>query len=265
MPRKQRFSFPALPGRKRPYVIAHRGNQVACPENTMAAFRRALADGADILETDIHLTRDDVFVCIHDPTVDRTTNGSGAVAEMTLAELRRLSAAAGKRGFSEERIPTLAEVTALLPEDRGLALELKTDRWLGEETARRLVSLLEAQGVRGRTILLSFSLERLQAVSAVAPDLPTGWITRFRFWPPRATPLLGPYWPVLFLNPLFVLVAHRRGQAVCPLDTDPLPRTRYYLALGCDALLTDDPARLCARLGRREPRTLRTNDDRGGA
>jgi glycerophosphoryl diester phosphodiesterase len=61
--------------------MAHRGNRVLCPENTLAAFRQALADGADILETDLHLTADKEFVCIHDATVDRTTNGSGAVVQ----------------------------------------------------------------------------------------------------------------------------------------------------------------------------------------
>ena len=69
-----------LPGRRKPYVMAHRGNRVACPENTLAAFRRALADGADILETDLHVAADGQFVCIHDGTLDRTTNGRGLVA-----------------------------------------------------------------------------------------------------------------------------------------------------------------------------------------
>ncbi len=70
-----------IPGKTKPYIMAHRGNRTACPENTLAAFRRAITDGADILETDLHLSADQVFVCIHDPTVDRTTDGSGAVAK----------------------------------------------------------------------------------------------------------------------------------------------------------------------------------------
>ncbi|KPK88598.1 MAG: hypothetical protein AMJ88_18715, partial [Anaerolineae bacterium SM23_ 63] len=82
-----------LPGKPKPYVMAHRGNRVACPENTLAAFQRALDDGADILETDLRLSSEGVFVCIHDAKVDRTTNGSGAVSEMTLREIKTLSAA----------------------------------------------------------------------------------------------------------------------------------------------------------------------------
>ena len=77
----------AIPGKPKPYLLAHRGNRVRCPENTLAAFHQALADGADALETDLHLTADGVFVCIHDATVDRTTNGTGDVAAMTSAEL----------------------------------------------------------------------------------------------------------------------------------------------------------------------------------
>ena len=106
---------PAFQGRPRPYLMAHRGNRVACPENTLAAFRHALADGADIIETDLHLTADGVFVCIHDATVDRTTDGSGEVARMTLAELQGLSAACGRPDHAAERVPTLAETAALLP------------------------------------------------------------------------------------------------------------------------------------------------------
>ena len=67
--------------------MAHRGNRVACPENTLAAFRRALDDGADIIETDLHVTADGEFVCIHDATVDRTTDGRGPVAGMTLGHV----------------------------------------------------------------------------------------------------------------------------------------------------------------------------------
>ena len=89
----------AIPGKPKPYLLAHRGNRVRCPENTLAAFRQALADGADALETDLHLTADGVFVCIHDALVDRTTDGRGPVAGMTLAELRTLSASYGRPEF----------------------------------------------------------------------------------------------------------------------------------------------------------------------
>jgi len=119
-----------LPNKPKPYVMAHRGNCVAAPENTLAAFRRAIDDGADILETDLRVSRDGVIVCIHDATLDRTTDGRGAVADLTLAEIKRCSAGCARPEFQAERVPTLDELTAILPADVALALELKTDRFL---------------------------------------------------------------------------------------------------------------------------------------
>lgn len=240
-----------IPGRPKPYLMAHRGNRVACPENTLAAFRRALSDGADIIETDLHLTADGVFVCIHDPTVDRTTSGRGTVADMTLAQIKALSAGYGQPEFADERIPTLAELAYLLPDDIALALELKTDRFLARETCRRLVTELDQAGVRTRTSVLSFALPRVEAVRAVAPDIPTGWITLSHAWPKAGVQLLGPLWPLLVLNPLYVRLAHRRGQLVAPLDPVPDSRLWYYRLLACDAVLSDNPAATARALGRR--------------
>lgn len=242
----------ALNGKTKPYVMAHRGNRVACPENTLAAFQRALADGADILETDLHLTADGHFVCIHDATVDRTTNGHGRVADMTLAELKGLSASYGRPEFQAECIPTLAEVAETLPTEAALALELKTDRFLEADVCRALISELEHAGIRGRTAVLSFSLPRLLSVQAVAPDIPIGWITIARLWPLARVQLMGPFWPALILNPLFVWIAHHYGQLICPLDPMPDSRLWLYCALGCDAVLTDNPEATCRALGRRK-------------
>ena len=239
-----------LPHKPKPYLMAHRGNRVACPENTLAAFRRALDDGADIIETDLHVTADGEFVCIHDATLDRTTDGYGPVAGMTLAQLKALSASYGRPGFEQERIPTLAELAALLPSETALAIELKTDRFVWPDVVYRLVKELTALGVRDRTLVLSFSQARLQAIAAVAPDIPTGWITISSPWPARGPQLLGPYWPLLLLNPLYVWLAHRRGQFVAPLDPTPDRRVSFYVRLGCDAILSDNPAVTAAALRR---------------
>lgn len=240
----------ALPGRRKPYVLAHRGNRVACPENTLAAFRRALADGADVLETDLYVSADGAFVCIHDATLERTTDGTGPVEARTLADLKALSASCGRPEFASERIPALAELAALLPSDRGLALELKSDRFLDPEVGRRLGEELDALGVRGRTVVLSFSRARLEAFRRGAPGIPAGWITLKEARPVPGFELLGPFWPILLANPLYVALAHRRGQAVAPLDPAPDRRLWLYRLLGCDAVLTDDPAGTVRRLGR---------------
>lgn len=246
-----------IPGKPKPYIMAHRGNQVACPENTLAAFRHAIADGADILETDLHLTADDVIVCIHDATVDRTTDGSGAVADMSLAELKSLSASYGRPQFENERIPTLTELAAILPDDIALALELKTDHFLQEDVCQKLVAELDRTGIRDRAFVLSFSLPRIQAVQAIAPDILIGWITLFRIWPFSGVQLLGPLWPLVFLNPLYILLAHSHKQAVCPLDPTPDSRLWLYRWLGCDAIITNDPAATRQALKRPSPATKR--------
>ncbi len=234
-------SLPSLPGKTKPYVIAHRGNLVACPENTIAAFKRAIADGADILETDLHLTADNEFVCIHDATVDRTTDGKGEVAQKTLAELKGLSASYGRAEFQDERIPTLKEVIEGLPSEMAVLLELKTDRFLEEEVCRRLLKILDKTGIRHRTIVGSFSFARIQKMHIPAPDLLTGCLSMSRPFPDPRARVLGPFWPLLLLNPFYVRLAHARGQAVCPLDPEPDSRLWLYKFLGCDAVLTNNP------------------------
>jgi glycerophosphoryl diester phosphodiesterase len=241
---------PALTGKPRPWLMAHRGNRRACPENTLAAFRHAFADGADLLETDLQLTADGEFVCIHDATVDRTTNGSGEVSAMTLRQLQSLRADCGRPEFAGERVPTLAEAADCLPKDVLLALELKSDRFLDPAVAERLIAELGALGVRDRCAVLSFSRARLQTVRTAAEDLPVGWITLSRPWPPAGFDLLGPAWPLLFVNPLYAVLAHRRGQIVCPLDPQPDVRLGFYRRLGCDAVLSDDPGVTRAALDR---------------
>lgn len=241
---------PGLQGRPKPYLMAHRGNRVACPENTLASFRRALADGADLIETDLHLSADGAFVCIHDATVDRTTDGSGEVARLTLAELKALSAACGRPEYAAERVPTLTEAAALLPPTVALALELKTDRFLEPGVGCRLAAELDDAGLSDRALLLSFSLPRLRAVQAAAPHLPIGWITLSRAWPLPGVQMLGPLWPLLLVDPLYVWLAHRHGQFVCPLDPAPDRRLAWYRRLGCDAVLSDDPGTTARALAR---------------
>lgn len=243
-------AIPSLPGKSKPYVLAHRGNKILCPENTLAAFRQALADGADIIETDLHISADGVFICIHDDTVERTTDGSGPVEAMTLAELKQLKAHDGRPEFGNEKIPTLAELIEILPDNVALALELKSDRFLERDICVQLVQELKAAGIFERTMVLSFSLSRIQAVRAVEPSIRIGWITLSKTVPIPNVDVLGPYWPILLLNPLYVKIAHSRNQAVCPLDSNPDSRLWLYKMLGCDAVLTDNPQVTCRKLRR---------------
>jgi glycerophosphoryl diester phosphodiesterase len=240
-----------LPSRPRPLVMAHRGNQVCCPENTLAAFRQAFDDGADVLETDIQVTADGEFLCLHDPTFERTTTGRGRVDATPLAKARTFSAGAGRPGFTAERIPLLAETMALVPPDRALVLELKSDRCCEPAIAHRLAGQIRAGPIPERIAVISFSRARLRSLHRVAPEIPLGFISLTRPWPWRGMHLAGPFWPLLLANPFFVATAHARGQLVCPLDPHPDRRLWIYLALGCDAVLTNDPAATIAALAAR--------------
>ncbi len=129
-------------------VIAHRGASGQYPENTLLAFTKALEMGADAIELDVRLTTDGVPIVLHDPTLDRTTDGKGAVAGLTLAEVRRAVAGAG------ERVPALAEVLECFPVTP-LIVEIKEER-----AAQAWVGLLED----------------------VVRDHPTQWFNFFDVW-----------------------------------------------------------------------------------
>ena len=234
--------------KQKPYIMAHRGSSVALGENTLDAFRQAVADGADIVETDLRISADGAFVCIHDPSVDRTTDGKGVVESMTLAELRKLNASGAASVVSIAQIPTIMELATVLPEDVVVALELKSPRFGETEACRKLADEVARAGIRRRTIVISFKRSRLRAFHSVAPDIPVGLVGHMGLFPPWNFQLVGPHWVMLLINPLYAMLAHRRGQFVCPLDPRPGRLLKWYVFLGCDAVLTDDPARTRERL-----------------
>jgi glycerophosphoryl diester phosphodiesterase len=239
-----------LPDRPKPYIMAHRGNRVLFPENTLSAFQQAVADGADIIETDLQLTVDDVFLCIHDATLDRTTDGTGTVSELTSEEIRSYNAAATRPDLAAEPIPTIEEMAAVIPTSVMIALELKSDVFLEQGTCKRLSEELWREKLHERTVILSFSTQRLDVMRSVDQSLPLGWITADRAWPQPRMEMFGPYWPLLLLNPMLTLIAHHMGQLVCPLDPTPDQRLGLYRLLGCDAVLSDDPGKTALALGR---------------
>lgn len=149
-------------------IGGHRGNPAEYPENTLASFRSALDLGLDFIECDVHLSRDGHLVVIHDETVDRTTDGSGAVAEMTCAELRRLDAGRG------ERIPLLSEVIDLCGDRAILAVEIKQPRRGYPEIEARLFEALDRAGMVRQSCVISFDWPTLDRVRALSSDLAVG-------------------------------------------------------------------------------------------
>lgn len=238
-----------LAGRSRPLIMAHRGASALAAENTLRAFRLALDAGADIVETDLRLTRDERIVCFHDPNAERLTGELVDIASATAGELDRLTIRApGAPRSSSERIAHLDQLLDLIPGSTVLALELKDPRLADPPATERLVEAL-AERIRARSVFaLSFDLGILHAVRRAAPALPIGHITMRRPLPLQSADLLGPYWRLLTLNPFYVRHAHARGRWVAPLDPDPHARLGYYLRKDVDAVLTDDPAETRRRL-----------------
>ena len=148
-------------------VAGHRGDSANCPENTVAAFRAAIEAGADMIETDVRLTRDGVPVLIHDRTVDRTTDGKGYVKDMTFAELRALNA--GTKDVPQQ-IPTLEELLELLAAtDVTLNLEVKEYHEEGNEARSRecvdkCVALIERYGMGEKMLFNSFDAPVLEYI-----------------------------------------------------------------------------------------------------
>lgn len=141
-------------------IIAHRGGPDRAPENTLAAFRTAIALGVDGVELDCQRSKDGALVVIHDETVDRTTNGQGKVGDLTLAELQALDAGQG------ERIPTFHEVLALA-QAAGVQLvaEIKSpELYPGLEV--EMFRAVAAAGALDRTIFISFDWEALKRLQA---------------------------------------------------------------------------------------------------
>lgn len=234
-----------IPGRKKPFVMAHRGNNVLCPENTLASFKQSFLDGADILETDLQISKDNQFICIHDGSIDRTTDGKGLVSDFSVEELKSFSASYGKEEFRSERIPLLTELASILPSDVALALELKTDRFLEDETCQQLIDLLTTTGIRDRTFVISFSKERVLCVHRLAPDIPSGLISVSSLTPDPEMQIMGTFWPLLFLNPFYIRQTRKQNQIVCPLDPKPDRRLWIYSKMKVDAVLTDNPQKTC--------------------
>lgn len=166
------YAFPAVCGAVE--IIGHRGASYLAPENTLAAVRLAFELGADAAEIDIYLSSDGRIVALHDETTERTTNRDWVVAEHTLAELRTLDAGSWKHAkYANERLPTLAEMLAVVPDGKRIFIEIKC----GAEILPELRRVLLATDKRPReTVLIDFNFETIVAAKRLMPDRPAYWL-----------------------------------------------------------------------------------------
>lgn len=157
-----------------PLVIAHRGNGIAAPENTLSAYLRALEDGAEMIETDVNITKDNHLVIIHDGTLDRTTNHTGYVHDYMLEELRKLDAGSWfDLKFKDERIPTIEEALDFSrANDMPMCFEVKGGgSGKSIEIATRLVKKIDEFNAFERTFMSSYYHDALANAKQIAPHL----------------------------------------------------------------------------------------------
>lgn len=236
-----------MPMRK-PWVIAHRGASGHAPENTLAAFERAVQLGAGFIETDLHLTRDARFVAIHDATLERTTNGRGNVHDFTLAELRQLDAGMWfDRQFMGQRIPTLEEVLKFGGEhDVIFYLEVKYDAAWGMHHS--LVAELHKTQSTARSIVISFDQSTLAALRQVDSTMMMGLLVdepREDFAKVAIELGVRQLCPKANLvTPKLVEDAHRLDLQVATWTADDPEVMRAVAAAGVDGIMSNFPDRL---------------------
>jgi glycerophosphoryl diester phosphodiesterase len=246
------------PASRRPVVFGHRGAAGTCPENTHAGFRQAFAERADGIELDVRCCASGEAVVIHDETVDRTSDGAGRVAHLSLSDLRCLNFG---RGTECETIPTLEEVFARLPADKLINVEIKNDDLHSHREERAVAQLVARFGLHGRCLVSSFNplvLWRLQQADArlslaylyhpqsrwYLRHLPVTWWLRLR--------ALHPHHRLVTAHG--VAQAHRRGLQVNTWTVNDEADLERVVACGVDGIVTDYPARVVAWLDARMER-----------
>ncbi|MFN8167993.1 MAG: glycerophosphodiester phosphodiesterase family protein [Candidatus Nanopelagicales bacterium] len=258
-------------------VVAHRGSSADVPEHTLAAYLRALDDGADALECDVRLTADGHLVCVHDRRIDRTSDGRGVVSVMTLGDLDRHDFG----GWRTPAQPSIGDEPVVVDEARskvltlerllelvvdsereiGLAIETKHPTRYAGLVEERTVELLQRFGLArprsehdGRIRVMSFSQLSMRRVRALAPGLPTVFLMdrvplRFRDGSlPFGARIAGPSIEIVRAHPRYVERAHRAGAQVHVWTVDEPDDVALCLELGVDAIITNRPSAVAAQV-----------------
>lgn len=245
-----------------PAIVAHRGASSTHPENTLASFRAALELGARVVELDVRLSLDGVPVVMHDPDVSRTTDGEGLVHELPAERLATLNAGTAE---APEPVPTLRQALELLSGRAAAALEVKN--LPGEPNhseEERIVEALHAElarsGFEGPVLVLSFNPRSIAASKAIAPTVPTGFLSTAPIDPREALAhavsaghdLVLPGTRTLIpAGASFVEEAHATGVRIGTWTVDEPGTVRMLLDRGLDAVASNDPAMALAVLAGR--------------
>jgi glycerophosphoryl diester phosphodiesterase len=244
------------PGSARPLIVAHRGGALLWPENSLLAYRNALALGAHFLETDVHLTADDEIVVIHDPTLDRTTTGGGPVRAVSRAALADVRLKAADGTVTDERIPTLAELLDVLaPSTARLLLEIKVDStrqpYPGIED--KALALVKARGLLDRVVVMAFEDATVRRVRALEPGVRTTLLVgRGRVDRARVPATEAVRWATdvgatdlgidhRLVDAAVVTAARAAGLSVAAWTVNEEAAIRRVLDLGVDLVISDRP------------------------
>lgn len=241
------------------FAIAHRGFSGAAPENTLAAFKKAMEVGSDMIELDVHLSKDGQVVVIHDDTLKRTTSGNGKVADFSLQELKQLDA--GKwfsSRFFGERIPTLKEALELTRGKIPIHIELKEGdlgRYTITDLADRSLEEVEKAGLLDQALFGSFNLSAVDRIREKHPRLPVALIYN-KAWDHPQDATGGRPIPVLsssgkVLNQANASKARRQGMKVFVWTLDKEEHMEQFLNMGVDGIITNHPDKLIKILQKR--------------
>jgi glycerophosphoryl diester phosphodiesterase len=234
---------------RKPVIFAHRGSSAHAPENTIAAFKLAIDQGADAIELDAKLSLDGEVVVIHDQTVDRTTNGTGRVGRLLLEDLRRLDAGQFfANQFSGEKIPTLLEVLETVGEKLFINIELTNYSSANDVLVERVTTLVKERGLQKSVMFSSFNPFNLSKIKKLLPECPVAILALggLAGWPARS--FIGRWFSPGILHPCLTDLSaaliereHKRGRRIHVWTVnDPVDLTNVFL-WGVDGVFTDDP------------------------
>jgi glycerophosphoryl diester phosphodiesterase len=249
-------------------VVAHRGGAALAPENTLAAFENALQIGVDQVECDVHLSKDGELVIMHDPDVSRTTNGTGQIGQMTLAEIKELNAAAKFSGgtFTAQPPPTLGELLDLVKGKSGIQIEIKlaagNARYPGIE--KKVADALNAKEMTDKAIVISFDFPTLKDIKAKDARIKTGALVNAQWMTARMTkspeqvldevveatgadyfmPTSGS------VSEALVKATHARGLKMGAWTVDATSEMKRLAGWGVDAITSNRPDELKRAMGR---------------
>lgn len=252
----------------RPLVIAHRGGAGLAPENTLNAFENSARLGVDVLELDVHASSDGALVVIHDRTVDRTTDGTGRVNALSLAEIKRLDAGFrfspdGGQSFPLRgrgvRVPTLEEVFAAFPEAK-FNIEPKQHE---PSLVAPLCEMITARKMTEKVVVASFNQTLMDEFRRACPKVATGAgpseVTKFlTLYKTGLTESFSPSMQALqipenagwlnVVNPDFIKAAHERNLKVHVWTINNTDDMKRLIEMGVDGIMTDYPDRLLGLL-----------------